>query len=58
MSPDIKQVEPPAEIEIATMRAIDPAGIHLGSKSKLKDGTFDEFYMTLKEAYENAVVLI
>lgn len=40
------------------MRSVDPMNIFLGSKSTIESETFEDFYTTLKAAYEASIMLL
>ena len=58
VSPDLKETLPPSLEEIQIMRSVDPMNIFLGSKSKIESETFEDFYTTLKAAYEASILLL
>jgi hypothetical protein len=54
VSPQLYEMEPPTEEQIAIMHTLDPMGTVLGSKS-LKGGIvpFDVYYDSLKKSYQS-----
>ncbi len=58
ISPDLKETLPPSLEEIQIMRSVDPMNIFLGSKSTIESETFEDFYTTLKAAYEASIMLL
>lgn len=54
---DVKVAEPPTEEQIQVMKAFDPAGTVLGSKSmKGTVDLFDNYYNTMKQAYRSVKI--
>jgi glutaconate CoA-transferase subunit B len=52
ISPDLKETEPPTEEQICIMRNYDPMGFVLGSKSKSRIESFDEFFEKVRRGYQ------
>lgn len=52
VSPDLNEVEPPTEEQIRVMRAYDPMGFVLGSKTTSGPEDFDHFCARVKKGYE------
>ncbi|MDR3349932.1 MAG: hypothetical protein LBO03_10130 [Acidaminococcales bacterium] len=52
---NLKEVDPPLQIHIDIMKKYDPRQIMLGAKSN-EEEDFDEFFETMKQAYEEVVL--
>ena len=53
VSPELSEVEPPTEEQIRVMRAFDPMGFILGSKTVAIAESFDDFYEKVKKGYKS-----
>jgi glutaconate CoA-transferase subunit B len=53
VSPELSEVEPPTEEQIRVMRAFDPMGFILGSKTVATAESFDDFYEKVKKGYKS-----
>jgi glutaconate CoA-transferase subunit B len=53
VSPELSEVEPPTEEQIRVMRAFDPMGFILGSKTVTAEESFDDFYEKIKKGYKS-----
>lgn len=52
----VPTVEPPREEELRVMKAMDPLGIILGSKTVRQAESFEEFFIRMKAGYESVVL--
>jgi glutaconate CoA-transferase subunit B len=51
VSSNLRVAAPPSEVELGTMRQLDPLGIILGSKGIKQAESFDNYYSLMKKAY-------